>query len=72
MARSFLKSTILLLPILGGTWIFGLLSINQYTLIFTWLFTLLNSVQVSNCALSHNEVSDVYQYRGYLYSFAMS
>ncbi|KAL5468809.1 hypothetical protein EMCRGX_G029930 [Ephydatia muelleri] len=42
---SFLKSTILLLPILGGTWIFGLLSINQYTLIFTWLFTILNSVQ---------------------------
>lgn len=34
-----------MLPVLGCTWIFGLLSVNKYTLVFTWLFTILNSLQ---------------------------
>ena len=47
MVRYLVKSSVILLPVLGCTWIFGLLSVNQYTLVFTWLFTILNSLQVS-------------------------
>eukprot|EP00731_Ephydatia_muelleri_P028374 Em0020g18a len=42
---SLLKAAVILIPILGCTWIFGLLSVNQYTLVFTWLFAILNSLQ---------------------------
>jgi len=44
--RSLLKSTIILLPLLGLTWVFGLLAVNQNTIIFAWIFTILNSFQV--------------------------
>jgi len=44
--RSLLKATIVLLPLLGLTWVFGLLAVNQNTIIFAWIFTILNSFQV--------------------------
>ena len=46
--RSSLKSTIILLPLLGITWIIGVLAINENTTVFAWLFTVLNSLQVSH------------------------
>ena len=42
-----LKATIILLPLLGITWVFGLLAVNQESSVFAWTFTVLNSLQVS-------------------------
>ena len=37
----------ILLPLLGLTWVFGLFAINENTAVFAWLFTITNSVQVN-------------------------
>jgi hypothetical protein len=39
------KGSIILLPLLGLTWLFGLLAVNQNTTVFAWIFTLLNTLQ---------------------------
>ncbi|XP_064396279.1 uncharacterized protein LOC135343205 isoform X2 [Halichondria panicea] len=39
------KATIILLPLLGLTWVFGLLSVNNSTIVFAWLFSIFNSLQ---------------------------
>lgn len=44
--RNAIKSTLILLPLLGVTWIFGLLAISSTTTVFAWLFTVFNSLQV--------------------------
>ncbi len=44
--RSLLKATLILLPLLGLTWVFGLLTVDQNSSVFAWIFTLLNSAQV--------------------------
>lgn len=38
---------ILLLPLLGSTWIIGIFAVNENTTVFAWLFVILNSLQVS-------------------------
>lgn len=46
-ARSGLKAVVALMPLLGLTWLFGFLSVDgDNTLIFTYLFTICNSLQV--------------------------
>lgn len=45
--RQLFMATIVLLPLLGLTWVFGLLSVNRSTTFFAWIFTFLNSFQVS-------------------------
>jgi len=42
-----IRSTVILLPLLGATWVFGLLAVNQQTTVFAWLFAILNSFQVN-------------------------
>ncbi|XP_019848861.1 PREDICTED: adhesion G protein-coupled receptor L2-like [Amphimedon queenslandica] len=44
---SLLKNCIILLPLMGFTWLFGLLAFDTdtYSLIFAWLFNILNSTQ---------------------------
>ena len=44
--RSAMKATVVLLPLLGVTWVFGLLAVNRNLSIFAWIFTVLNSLQV--------------------------
>ena len=46
--RSTLKATVILLPLLGLTWVFGVLTIDRNTTVFAWLFTICNSTQVCN------------------------
>ena len=46
--RTAIKSTVILLPLLGLTWIFGLFAVNENTTVFAWLFTIFNSLQVCN------------------------
>ncbi|XP_065916119.1 uncharacterized protein [Dysidea avara] len=45
VVKSLLKATVVLLPLLGLTWVFGLLAVNKNTSVFAWLFTVLNSLQ---------------------------
>ena len=40
---------VILLPLLGLTWVFGLLAVNRESSVFAWLFTILNTFQVSVC-----------------------
>ncbi|XP_062609065.1 adhesion G protein-coupled receptor L3-like [Saccostrea cucullata] len=52
-----IKSICTLLPVLGVTWLFGLLSINEDVVVFQYIFALLNSFQglfifISKCLLS--------------------
>jgi hypothetical protein len=44
-AVTVLRATLILLPLLGLTWLFGLLTLNQNSTIFAWLFTVFNSMQ---------------------------
>ena len=44
--RAKLISAATLMPILGVTWVFGLLAINEETEVFAWIFTILNAFQV--------------------------
>ena len=44
--RILVKAAVLLLPLLGLTWLFGLLAVNEDTVVFAWIFTILNSLQV--------------------------
>ena len=41
-----LKATVILLPLLGITWVFGILAVNQESSVFAWIFTIFNSLQV--------------------------
>ena len=41
-----MKASLILLPLLGLTWVFGLFAVNENTVVFAWLFTIFNSLQV--------------------------
>ena len=41
-----MKAVIILLPLLGVTWIIGILAVNKDTQVFAWIFAILNSLQV--------------------------
>lgn len=42
-----MKASLILLPLLGLTWVFGLFAVNENTVVFAWLFTIFNSLQAS-------------------------
>jgi hypothetical protein len=42
---ALLKSIVILTPLLGFTWVIGLLAVNNYTTVFAWLFCFLNAFQ---------------------------
>lgn len=44
--RAGVKGMIVLLPLLGLTWVFGIMAINMDTIAFQYLFAILNSLQV--------------------------
>ena len=46
--RTALKGTVILLPLMGITWIVGIFAVNQNTLVFAWIFTILNTLQVKS------------------------
>ncbi|XP_033097626.1 adhesion G protein-coupled receptor L4-like [Anneissia japonica] len=73
--KTSLKAALVLLPLLGLTWVFGFLSVNKYTIIFTYLFAICNSIQgviffLFHC-LMNVEVKKAYQ-RRYRKSMATS
>ena len=57
--RDLLKGSIILLPLLGITWIIGILAVNEETQVFAWIFAIFNSLQVcytsqATCICSSN------------------
>ncbi|XP_070543959.1 adhesion G-protein coupled receptor D1-like isoform X2 [Ptychodera flava] len=46
--RSGFRACLILLPLLGLTWIFGIFAFNNETLIFAYVFAVFNSLQVRN------------------------
>ena len=45
-SSTIVKASVILLPLLGMTWVLGLFAVNQNTLVFAWLFAIFNSLQV--------------------------
>ena len=45
--RALFVASVVLLPLLGLTWMFGILTVNANSTVFAWLFTIFNSLQVS-------------------------
>ena len=45
--RAGVKGMMVLLPLLGLTWVFGIMAINKDTIAFQYLFAILNSLQVT-------------------------
>ena len=41
-----MKSSVILIPLLGVTWILGVFAVERNTVVFAWLFTIFNSLQV--------------------------
>ena len=50
--RRLLKISVILLPLLGITWVFGVLAVNQESSVFAWIFAILNSLQVRHVKLA--------------------
>ena len=44
--RSLLKAAIIVVPMLGVTWVVGIFTVNENTIVLAWIFTVLNSLQV--------------------------
>ena len=47
LCRKLFKSFIIILPLLGFTWVFGVLAVDKDTLAFAMVFIIFNSLQVS-------------------------
>ncbi len=51
--RTILRATVILLPLLGLTWVFGILTLDANATVFAWLFTIFNSLQVNTTSMHH-------------------
>ena len=79
--RTGVKASGVILPLLGITWLFGLLSFNSDTIIFKYIFTIFNSLQglmifLFHCLLNR-QVRKVFFflvciYLCFIYSFSFS
>ncbi|XP_077868937.1 adhesion G-protein coupled receptor D1-like [Saccoglossus kowalevskii] len=67
--KSGLRASVLLLPILGLTWMFGIFSFSQHTVFFQYLFVILNSTQgfavfIFHCVMNDEVKSAWHRKRG--------
>ena len=67
--RTGIKASGVILPLLGITWLFGLLSFNSDTIIFKYIFTIFNSLQglmifIFHCVLNKQVI------QGFFFLFA--
>lgn len=72
LIKSGFKSTVVLFPLLGVTWLFGILALDRNTIAFQYLFALCNSLQgffifVFHCLLN-SEVRKVIQRKKEIWS----
>ncbi|CAI8057684.1 Adhesion G protein-coupled receptor L3, partial [Geodia barretti] len=56
--KALFRATVVLLPMLGLTWVFGLFAVNQNTSWFAWLFTIFNTLQGCFIFIFHVVLSD--------------
>ena len=45
--RQAAKACVVLSPLLGMTWVFGILSVTNASVVFQYIFTIVNSLQVT-------------------------
>ncbi|XP_022779945.1 adhesion G protein-coupled receptor L4-like [Stylophora pistillata] len=72
LIKSGFKSSVVLLPLLGVTWLFGILALDRNTIVFQYLFALCNSLQgflifVFHCLLN-SEIRKVMQRKKEIWS----
>ena len=60
ISRDSLKAVVVLLPLLGITWIIGILAVNENTQAFAWIFAILNSLQVNQVACLYISLKHIY------------
>ncbi|XP_042685220.1 adhesion G-protein coupled receptor D1 isoform X2 [Centrocercus urophasianus] len=70
------KAVAVLLPILGSSWIFGILAVNAHTLIFQYMFAVFNSLQgffmfLFHCLLN-SEVRAAFKHKTKVWSLTSS
>uniref|UniRef100_A0A8C9FTG1 Adhesion G protein-coupled receptor D1 n=1 Tax=Pavo cristatus TaxID=9049 RepID=A0A8C9FTG1_PAVCR len=70
------KAVAVLLPILGSSWIFGILAVNAHTLIFQYMFAIFNSLQgffmfLFHCLLN-SEVRAAFKHKTKVWSLTSS
>ena len=51
----------MLMPLLGTTWVLGLLSVNSDTVVFQYLFAIVNSLQVSSASGACTQIMAIYK-----------
>ena len=44
--RAGIRSLLILMPVMGITWIFGIFAVNKETVVFQYFFAIFNSIQV--------------------------
>ena len=54
--RTTARVSIVLLPLLGISWVFGVFAVNDDTVVFQYIFTISNSIQV--CVWNQEELAD--------------
>ncbi|XP_048199115.1 adhesion G-protein coupled receptor D1 isoform X2 [Perognathus longimembris pacificus] len=70
------KAVVVLLPILGTSWVFGVLAVNDRALVFQYMFAILNSLQglfifLFHCLLN-SEVRAAFQHKTKVWSLTSS
>jgi len=74
MFRSWIKGALVLEVLLGLTWAFGLAFVNEQTVVFAYIFTVVNSLQgtfifVFHCVLNEKVTTRVMLPSRYLITF---
>lgn len=59
-----MKGMVVLLPLLGLTWVFGIMAINKDTIVFQYLFAILNSLQVRTFFAGSTQYNLILGWRG--------
>ncbi|XP_042528501.1 adhesion G-protein coupled receptor D1 [Dipodomys spectabilis] len=75
-SRLTAKAVVVLLPILGTSWVFGVLAVNDRALVFQYMFAILNSLQglfifLFHCLLN-SEVRAAFQHKTKVWSLTSS
>jgi len=68
--RDFLKAILIFLPLLGVTWIFGILAVNDDTVVFAWIFAILNTFQVYSASIFSSPYIILF-HRAFSYLYSM-
>jgi len=54
MCRSLVRNVVVILPILGVTWVFGVVAVNSQLVAFQFVFAVANSLQVGRLTVQRS------------------